>query len=330
MRGPYGVTLIDDLDSDLAAMQTGISRAGEIAGGAERGAEEVAARLAATGFVGIAQAMHAIRAEIIEIRQRIGDLGRLTRTAHAPLQAAPQQPTPQDTIAVLTPVVAVLAAIHDRIAAALTRIGEVQQHTARTLRGGQPGPMMARVGGIHTVLVAVGQRCVLAQQHAEAALNEARRSGVGTTAGDGDERASAPEPTPFVRIRPDPDAIEQIRKHVGRGVAAGRLYDVTGKPLTPIIGPGDTGAEEDLREPYRSMRFVWHVESNVTAYMRHNKIRQAVLYSNMTPCKKDDGCKANIKATLPVGYKLIVYQVHENGGITVHEFKGTGEGLIDE
>jgi hypothetical protein len=65
--------------------------------------------------------------------------------------------------------------------------------------------------------------------------------------------------------------------------------------------PGDTGAEGDLVEPYRSMRFVSHVESKVAAYMRRNKIRQAVLSSNMRPCRDFDGCKANIRATLPVG-----------------------------
>jgi hypothetical protein len=105
------------------------------------------------------------------------------------------------------------------------------------------------------------------------------------------------------------------------------LYGVDGKPLTPIVGPGDTGAGGDLTEPRRSMRFVPHVESNATAYMRRNRVRQAVLYSNMRPCTSDDRCTENVEATLPSGYKLTVYQVQPNGAVKVWQFPGTGEGL---
>jgi hypothetical protein len=78
------------------------------------------------------------------------------------------------------------------------------------------------------------------------------------------------------------------------------------------------------------MRFADHVESNATAHMRRNKIRQAVFYSNMRPCTGDDGCAENVDATLPVGYKLTVYQVTANGGVKVWNFSGTGEGLADD
>jgi hypothetical protein len=67
------------------------------------------------------------------------------------------------------------------------------------------------------------------------------------------ERAPAatgqpPAPT-FVRTRPEPAAIDEIRRHVGRRVAAGRLYGVDGTPLTPLVGPGDTGL---ARGPFRT------------------------------------------------------------------------------
>lgn len=117
---------------------------------------------------------------------------------------------------------------------------------------------------------------------------------------------------------------------MGRKVAAGRLYGVDGRPLTPLVGPGDTGAAKGLAEPRRSMRFVDHVESNATAHMRHHGIRQAVLYLNMRPCLDDDGCTENLNATLPRGYTLYVYQVRPNGSVRKWEFEGTGEGLIDE
>ncbi|MEV0732665.1 DddA-like double-stranded DNA deaminase toxin [Polymorphospora sp. NPDC050346] len=103
-----------------------------------------------------------------------------------------------------------------------------------------------------------------------------------------------------------------------------------GRPLTPVVGPGDTGAAEDLAEPRRSMRFVHHVESNATAYMRRHGVRSAVLYMNMRPCQGEDGCTENLKATLPVGYRVTVYQVYANGSVRLWDFKGTGEGLTDD
>jgi hypothetical protein len=149
------------------------------------------------------------------------------------------------------------------------------------------------------------------------------------TAGGGE--ASRPSATPVTpRSLYYRSAIDEILPHVGRGVAAGRLHDVDGRPLTPIVGPGDTGAAEGLTEPSRSMRFVHHVESNATAYMRQHGIRQAVLYTNMRPCLGDDGCTDNLRATLPAGYTLYVYQVRSGGDVRVWEFPGTGEGLADE
>jgi hypothetical protein len=108
------------------------------------------------------------------------------------------------------------------------------------------------------------------------------------------------------------------------------LHGIDGRPLTPIVGPGDAGAADGLAEPRRSMRFVHHVESNATAYMRQHGLRQAVLYMNMRPCQGEDGCAENIKATLPVGYRLTVYQVYPNGTVLLWDFKGTGEGLTDD
>ena len=78
------------------------------------------------------------------------------------------------------------------------------------------------------------------------------------------------------------------------------------------------------------MRFVHHVESNATGHMRRRDIRSAVLYMNMRLCQGDDGCAENIKATLPVGYRLTVYQVYANGTVRLWDFKGTGERLPDD
>lgn len=113
-------------------------------------------------------------------------------------------------------------------------------------------------------------------------------------------------------------------------MAVGRLYDHTGTPLTPKVGPGDTGAGEGLREPWASMRFITHVESNATALMRRRGIRNATLYINMRPCRDADGCAENLAATLPVGYRLTIYQVLRSGSLRTLDVKGTGEGIADD
>ncbi len=96
------------------------------------------------------------------------------------------------------------------------------------------------------------------------------------------------------------------------------------------MGPGDAGAADGLTEAYRHLRFVHHVESNATAHMRRHGVRSAVLYLSMRPCQGEDGCAENIKATLPVGYRLTVYQVYTNGTVRLWDFKGTGYGLPDD
>jgi hypothetical protein len=151
----------------------------------------------------------------------------------------------------------------------------------------------------------------------------------GTTAATGGEATESIGST-AAQTRPQKLAVDELRPHVGRDVAAGRLYDTEGRPLTPLVGPGDTGAGTGLTAPLPSLRFISHIESNATAYMRQHGIRHAVLYTNMRPCLGEDGCTQNIKATLPAGYRLTVYQVRPNGGVRVWLFDGTGEGIAND
>ncbi|MCZ7423740.1 hypothetical protein O7605_29955 [Verrucosispora sp. WMMA2121] len=150
---------------------------------------------------------------------------------------------------------------------------------------------------------------------------------VGVTGGGESTDSVAPA---VAQTRPQKAAVDEIRPQVGRDVAAGRLYDSDGRPLTPLVGPGDTGAGAGLAVPLPSLRFITHIESNATAHMRRHGIRHAVLYTNMRPCLGEDGCAQNIKATLPAGYRLTVYQVRPNGGVRVWLFDGTGEGITDD
>jgi hypothetical protein len=80
------VPLIRDIDGALESMRTGAARAAEIATGADNGAEEVAARMVASGLIGIARAMVQIRTGIGEVRARIRGVARATGEARAPVE----------------------------------------------------------------------------------------------------------------------------------------------------------------------------------------------------------------------------------------------------
>lgn len=124
----------------------------------------------------------------------------------------------------------------------------------------------------------------------------------------------------------DGRAIRQIREHLRRKKAIGRLYDLAGQPISALLGPGGSKGAEGLNEQYHKMNFVYHVEPTVTAIMRQRRLRDAVLYLNMPPCGGDEGCWENLRATLPVGYTLTVVHVRERD-MKAADFPGTGKGL---
>jgi hypothetical protein len=74
------------------------------------------------------------------------------------------------------------------------------------------------------------------------------------------------------------------------------------------------------------MEFAHHVEATVTAVMRQRGIRHATLYINKPPCQGDESCLENLKATLPIGYRLTVRWVGP-ASETNYDFDGNGRGL---
>ncbi|GIJ50021.1 hypothetical protein Val02_69070 [Virgisporangium aliadipatigenens] len=354
------MTLIDDLDGDLAAMQTGIARAGEIAGGAERGSADIAAHMAATGFTGIAQAMGRVRSGIGEIRARIAGLGGAVQEARRPVSLAPRQMIPQQTIDILTPIGAALAAVHDGIGTTIDRLVEVQRAAAATLQGGRPGPMLARLEGIRNVLITVGQHCTLAQQHVEAALSEARDAGGGGASPDGSEgepakavaddggpssqspdaeRASPPEPAPGFRVDPArsiPDFVSAIATdlHVPPGSkTAGVMTDGQGRRLhNGLLLNGTSNAVVDN---YATLKRRWHrldvagshVEGHTSGIMRDGNVNHAVLVVSKRPCIGPLGCHAMLSSLLDRGMTLDVYVAGKDGPVYWGTYTGTGEGV---
>jgi hypothetical protein len=60
--------------------------------------------------------------------------------------------------------------------------------------------------------------------------------------------------------------------------------------------------------------------------MRQRGIRRATLYISKPPCRGDENCRENLKATLPVGYRLTVRYVGRASEIN-YDFDGNGKGL---
>lgn len=194
---------------------------------------------------------------------------------------------------------------HPRVAAAL---GRLDVAVARLREAAQD--------------IAAGERAVSAYQ--------AHLSGASGSPAVAEPSRPAALPDAPQAPRYDAAKAAEILPHAGRSVAAGRLYDADGNPLTPIIGPGEAGAAEGVSQPYRSMRFMTHVEANAAAQLRRTGTASAALYLNMRPCLGEDGCHVNLRDILPAGYRLTVYQVTTSGSIRVWPFTGTGNGLIDD
>jgi hypothetical protein len=304
-------------------MQNGIARAAEIAATADTGAGDIAARVAAGGWIGISRAMLQIAADIQEIRGRLDDVADLVRRARTPVQAVPARLTPQQTIDALTPAVGLLADIQDRIRGTLLRVGEVHQHAARTLRGGRPAMMLAGIDGIRQVLIAVGQRTNAAATKVDAALAVARDAGAADSARLDRAPASASGAAAY-----HPGFLEQLPvRHHDTDPTDGVLTTTDGKKISSVLsgktGPGQGGPL--LRGRWRyEVAAVDHAEGHAAAVMRTRGIMNATLYLNNPPCDYPRGCDKLLPALLPEGARLTVYA---RGMDEPKVYVGTGRGV---
>jgi hypothetical protein len=309
------LSLISEIDGDLASVEAGVSRAAQIAVGAESGAGDAAAHMAALGFVGIAQAMDGIRMAIAGIRARIHSIGVTVAEARTPVHAAPEQPTPRQAMTVLRPLTTTLDGVHQQIGGAIAQVVEVAQRTSATLRGGQPGTLLARIDGIRTVLIAASQHTRSARERVAAALVEARAAG----AGDATRDAKPFDPAPYLDDMPKHPGVrlpgQPRQKTHGRQV-------VPGGPAIELIS-GESG--EDYR---RAVQRAWrigmaphpwefanasHIELKVATQMHDTwetteRSQHETIVLNNKPCAvyaKD--CEFVIEDFLPPRSTLTVY-----------------------
>jgi hypothetical protein len=168
---------IEKITGELQAMAVGVDRAQANAAAADARAQEVAARAARSGFTGIAAGVTRLRHAIGEIRTRLASVDGSINEAATLVAAAPKEMSPEQTIAVLTPVQQKVDAVRDGMAAAIAKVDETKQLAATVLRGGQPGPMISALDSIKQVLVLVTQRAGTAKHHVETGVGEAQQIG---------------------------------------------------------------------------------------------------------------------------------------------------------
>ena len=156
---------IETVLHDLRAMGTGVQKARAATAAADHTAQEITAQATRAGFTGIAVGMRQIREIIAEVGQRLAGIDTAVNGATAALAAAPQEMTPQQTIAVLSPQAQALTEVRTQLSGAIDRVDQTRQVTNSVLRGGQPGPMLTALGTIIEIL------CLLARSTAPAGQN---------------------------------------------------------------------------------------------------------------------------------------------------------------
>jgi len=341
------LSLITDIDEDLASMETGINRAAQIAAGAEAGAGNVVAHMTATGFLGIAQAMGRVRTAIAQIRARIQGIATAVVEVRRPVTAAPEQPTPEQSIAVLDPLTTALDEVRQQIGETIVRVAEVAQLTNTALRGGQPGTLLARLEGVRTVLVTVGQHVLAAQEHVQAALAEARASGAGTAAAPDTGKGVAPVPVDPYRAEPaagfSRDPAHQIPQFVlpiaaslrvpPGAKAAGVLADSNGEKLHE--GLLINGSRNEVVDNRSTLKPRWqkvdaarsHVEGHASGILRTRQIDRAVLVLTGRPCPGQVGCHTTFAGLLDENTRVDVYVADNGNAVYWGTYTGTGKGV---
>jgi hypothetical protein len=171
------VTTIEAVAADLAAMGNGLDTARQATAAADDAAQKIAAQAAGSGFSGVAQNVSRLRETLREIQTGIAAAGGPVGEASTAVAAVPKQPTPQETLGVLEPVVQKLDGVHAAIATVMERVAKAQQLAAAVLQGGEPGPMVARLGTIRQTMQAVAQRNSQAKNNVTEALAAARKTG---------------------------------------------------------------------------------------------------------------------------------------------------------
>ena len=329
-----------DIDGSLAAMTTGVGRAQEATAAADAAAGQIAARAAGSGFVGVAQAMARVRDAIREVHAQVTGVGDSVDEARTAVASAPDQMSPQQTIAVLAVALERIGTVHTGIGAAVATVDQVRQLASASLHGGRPGPMLARLDAIKQVLVAVAQRGNTARQQVETALAEVRKTGdagnLAAGGGDTSRTPAASQVPDFVEriaaTMPYPTVGEQtvgmITDPAGRALRDDRIISGSDGPGWAPAGQPSPGLRPDY-PPSRWESAKRHVEGHTAALMRQpDGPRDVVLVVSKEPCGPPWGCDVILARILPSGSRLSVYVAERGQPARFYKtYDGTGRGV---
>lgn len=168
---------IEQAAAALQAIANGIDKTANDAAAAEANAQQIAARAAAHGFLGVAQGMHQVQTILQQLTVQLRTASRHYREAAACVAAAGQERSPEHNIATLSAGQGKAGAAFTGLTAGLHTLADTQRMTATVLHGGQPAPMLARLDAIKQLLVGMAQHGTEARQGLESAISEAKQTG---------------------------------------------------------------------------------------------------------------------------------------------------------
>ncbi|MFI0797038.1 DUF6244 family protein [Micromonospora rubida] len=204
------MSLTDRISGDLKAMAAGTRRAQQDIGAVDHAVEQIGARASAAGFTGVAVGLIQVRGVLGRVRAQLTTIGGVLDEAARSVAVVPQQPSLQEVIAALTPVMVALTVGESGIAASAAQIEEAQRLAVVALRGGQPGQTLAGLHHLQQILSTVRSRGGAARQVVGAALAQARQVGAlgASTTGCGGVDASQSVPSPSGH-RPGPPRAQE-------------------------------------------------------------------------------------------------------------------------
>lgn len=168
---------MESLRVDLAAVGSGLEHAREETSAADHAAEQIAAWAAGSGFTGIAESMAGVRAGIQEVGTGIGAVAAQVGETVVATSATPGQSTPEDAIASLVASMEMLDRVHRGIGNVMRTLDRAKQLVEVALKGGQPGPLRARLDVVRQTLLTVVTHLNEAKRHTDEAVAQARATG---------------------------------------------------------------------------------------------------------------------------------------------------------
>lgn len=157
----------ETVTNELRAITTGLGNE----------AEQISNRALGAGFTAIAAGMSQVRDAINEVRARLHTAADAIGNAATAARSAPNEASPQQVIAALTPAADRTDTTHREITAALGRADDIHRLVNQVLQGGNPGRMLSMLNNLKQTLAKVRQHAEQTRHHLTEAVTQARQLG---------------------------------------------------------------------------------------------------------------------------------------------------------